>query len=110
MSWIDLSLPIHPQMLTYAGDPPAYRWQSSTPTPGRPDSYGFSVLGLSSHTGTHVDAPSHFVPGGASIDQVPLEVLWGPATLVDLSDQGRAIGPAALTRSVRIRSGRSPSV
>lgn len=100
MSWIDLSLPIHPEMLTYAGDPPMYRWQSNTAEQGRPDSYGFSWLGMCSHTGTHVDAPSHFVPGGASIDQVPLEVLCGTAEVVDLSAAGQAIGPEQLARHV----------
>lgn len=45
-------------------------------------------LVLGTHTGTHCDAPAHFIPGGATIDQVPLEVLCGPASLVDLTDVG----------------------
>ncbi len=39
---------------------------------------------LGTHTGTHMDAPLHFIPGGATVDQIPLEQIVGPATLVDL--------------------------
>lgn len=40
------------------------------------------------HYGTHVDAPNHFIKDGASIDQVPLQSLMGPAAVIDLSDHG----------------------
>ncbi len=55
-------------------------------------------LGLSTHTGTHVDAPFHFDPHGITIDQVPLERLWGPGVLLDLCDQkpGQEITPELL--------------
>ncbi|MBI4345890.1 MAG: cyclase family protein [Elusimicrobia bacterium] len=42
-------------------------------------------LVLGTHTGTHVDAPRHFVPGGPTIDAFPLELMLGPARVVDLS-------------------------
>lgn len=40
---------------------------------------------LGTHTGTHCDAPRHFIPGGSSVDQLPLEMLIGPATVLDFS-------------------------
>jgi kynurenine formamidase len=40
---------------------------------------------MGTHTGTHVDAPRHFIPGGASIDQLPLEPFMGPASVVDFT-------------------------
>jgi kynurenine formamidase len=40
---------------------------------------------LGTHTGTHCDAPRHFVPGGATMDQLPLDTFIGPARLVDFS-------------------------
>src|SRR5574341_209157 len=40
----------------------------------------------SNHMGTHLDAPRHFVTGGKTIDQLPLEWLWGEGVIVDLSD------------------------
>lgn len=46
-----------------------------------------SIL-LGSHTATHMDAALHFVPGGRTIDKLPLEVLCGPVTIVDFSRKG----------------------
>jgi len=40
---------------------------------------------MGTHTGTHVDAPCHFIPGAATIDEVPIDVFVGPATVVDFS-------------------------
>lgn len=42
-------------------------------------------LVLGTHSGTHVDAPRHFMPGGKSVAEIPVMNLWGPATLVDLT-------------------------
>ncbi len=41
---------------------------------------------LGTHTGTHVDAPRHFIPGGKTIDELPLDIFVGPATVVDFTD------------------------
>jgi kynurenine formamidase len=40
----------------------------------------------SNHMGTHLDAPRHFVTGGKTIDELPLEWLYGEGVIVDLSD------------------------
>jgi len=41
---------------------------------------------LGTHTGTHCDAPRHFIAGGSTVDQIALETLVGPALVVDLTD------------------------
>lgn len=41
---------------------------------------------LGTHTGTHVDAPRHFVPGGTTIEHTDLEIYYGPARLLDFTD------------------------
>ncbi len=46
----------------------------------------------SNHMGTHLDAPKHFVTNGKTIDQLPLEWLYGPGVIVDLSDQLDELG------------------
>lgn len=53
---------------------------------------------LGTHTGTHCDAPSHFIPNGASIDSIALDILVGPAVILDLTDCGRGdeVGVARL--------------
>ncbi len=50
-----------------------------------------SSLCFNAHTGTHVDAPSHFLKDGKTIDEVHLERLMGKAVLLDLPTIGDAI-------------------
>jgi arylformamidase len=54
-----------------------------------------SRLQLGTHTGTHVDPPAHFLPGGVTVDELPLDVLVGPAVVADLTGVP-AIDPGAL--------------
>jgi kynurenine formamidase len=65
------------------------------------------AISCSLHQGTHVDAPSHFVEGQASIDAVPLDRLVGPAVLADL--RGR-VGPGNLVQVADIQAGLPPGV
>ena len=39
------------------------------------------------HTGTHCDAPAHFIDGGLFIDEIPLERLIGPGVTIDISQK-----------------------
>jgi arylformamidase len=41
-------------------------------------------LSLGTHTGTHVDAPAHLLPGGATVETLPLAALVGPAVVVEI--------------------------
>jgi arylformamidase len=50
--------------------------------------YNLSRLAMSSHHGTHLDAPYHFFDDGATLDGIPLERFYGPATLIDLAPGG----------------------
>ncbi len=45
-----------------------------------------SKIEMSAHTGTHVDAPYHFLPGGSKVDEMPLDILVGPALVVRIPD------------------------
>ena len=45
-----------------------------------------SVLEIISHTGTHIDSPLHFVPGGSTISDMPLEATIGPARVIEIKD------------------------
>jgi kynurenine formamidase len=49
------------------------------------DGWNATVLSLYSHCGTHMDAPCHFVEGSSTIDELPLDVFWGPAKVLDLT-------------------------
>jgi kynurenine formamidase len=56
------------------------------------DKVNVSILHLGSHTGTHVDAPKHFLRKGTSIDKIPIERFIGEAVIVDLSHNGKRKG------------------
>ena len=60
---------------------------------------------MGTHTGTHMDAPRHFIPGGATIEQISLDQLVGHATVVDLTGFApqTEIGPAELAAAVGSR-------
>lgn len=78
---IDVSIPVGPGMLTWPGDPTMSLERVSDIEQGHASN--LSLLTMSTHTGTHVDPPIHFVPGGATIDQLPLEVFVGAAVVID---------------------------
>lgn len=64
----------------YPGDPKPEAEQISVI--GEQSDCNLSVLHTCVHTGTHVDAPLHFIEGGASIEQLPLEPYIGPCTVI----------------------------
>ena len=62
----------------------------------RGDPLTLSAYSLGAHSGTHVDAPMHFVADGAPIDKVPLDRLIGPARVIEIADDVQAITAAEL--------------
>jgi arylformamidase len=77
----DVTVPLVPGMLAYPGDPPF----AIEPVQGLGDApYCLSRMALTTHSGTHVDAPAHLLAGGATVDQLPLEILLGKARVVEL--------------------------
>ncbi|MDX1623542.1 MAG: cyclase family protein [Gemmatimonadota bacterium] len=62
----------------------------------------------SNHMGTHLDAPRHFVTGGKTIDQIPMEWLYGPGVIVDLTGEMgdvAAYTPEMIEKRVEVRKG-----
>lgn len=78
---------------------------------GQGEAVNLTTLTMSAHTGSHVDAPLHFVDDGASIDRLALTPYWGPAQVVsvtkssgplfpaDFADVDLALAPRVLVRS-----------
>jgi len=78
-SLIDLSHRLNSNALVYPGDPVfTCRPFASIET----DGYSVQAISMGSHTGTHVDAPSHFLTEGKTIDQIPLSTLSAIALLL----------------------------
>jgi len=77
----DISVPLRADMPTYSGEPgPRLEFTRQL---SKGDTATVSVLSLGSHTGTHVDAPSHFLDGAPSVDSLPLDALVGPAFVAE---------------------------
>ena len=64
MELIDISVPVRPGMVTYPGDPPVILERVRSIADGA--GHSLSRLDLGLHSGTHVDAPLHFIDGGAA--------------------------------------------
>ena len=83
MKVYDISVPLRPDMPTYEGEPgPRLEFRKLL---SKGDSSTVSVLSLGSHTGTHVDAPSHFIDGAHGVEELPLDALVGPAYVAEFS-------------------------
>ena len=78
---IDISVPIRPGMVTYPGDPTVTLERVRSIRGG--DGYNLSRLDFGVHSGTHVDAPVHFVDGAPAAESLPLDVLIGPCVVVE---------------------------
>ncbi|HEY6189653.1 MAG TPA: cyclase family protein [Pyrinomonadaceae bacterium] len=85
----DVSVPISQSTPTYPGDPGVEieQWAAIK----RGDAANVSMLHLGAHTGTHVDAPAHFIEGAQTIRSMPLDVLMGEARVLLIADDVRAI-------------------
>jgi arylformamidase len=80
---IDISMPLGPETPVYPGDPPVEVARVRSLREG--GDCNLSRITMSAHAGTHVDAPAHFIDGGAGIDEVPLDALVGEAHVIDLT-------------------------
>jgi arylformamidase len=81
MEIYDITVPIREGMVGYEGDPEVRLERVHAIERG--DVANNSRLDFGVHTGTHVDAPVHFIDGAPAADELPLERLLGPAQVVD---------------------------
>lgn len=103
----DLSQPVFTNCPQYPDEnprPAQIRWLYMQPVQG----VNKEIAEISTHTGTHCDAPFHFVPDGVTIDRVPLEKWVAPAVVLDFRHKpaGSSIGPDDLSpHSSALRAG-----
>ena len=96
MKLIDVSVPIHDAMTVYRGNP-AVRIRPVMTLPR--DGVHVSEICLGSHTGTHVDAPGHFITGGKGIDRIDPRRFFGWALVADLGRVKGGISAADLAKA-----------
>ena len=95
--WIDATATLDPATTPiYAGDAPMKFDFLHDMRKG--DAFTLSMYSLGAHSGTHIDAPMHFVRDGGSIEQIPLSALIGPARVIDIPDEVQAIDAAELNK------------
>ncbi|AWR87191.1 cyclase family protein [Meiothermus taiwanensis] len=83
---IDITRPIHPGVPVWPGDTP-FSYELVARIAGG-DSVNVGKFTTTTHLGTHLDAPWHYVDDGGKLESVPLELLMGPCRVVDARGQG----------------------
>lgn len=84
MKLYDVTVAISNDLPVYPGDPPVQVTRVMSLEQG--DIARVSHLSFSTHSGTHLDPPSHFMRDGQTLDQLPLDVLIGPARVLDVGE------------------------
>jgi arylformamidase len=100
-SWIDISVPLRHAMVHWPNNPPVKIERIRDLDRG--DSHTISQISMGSHTGTHMDAPAHFIRKGIGIDKMPLDATVGRARVIEIQDT-ESIKPEELSGH-RIRRG-----
>jgi arylformamidase len=114
----DITVTLGAGSIDYPGDPPFRREQVSAIRDG--SAFDLSLLRMSAHAGTHIDAPAHFIPGGRAIDQYAAGDFIFPAHVISIesTESIRAAelavvairpGDAVLFKTENSRSGRCRS-
>jgi arylformamidase len=84
--YLDLTHKIEAEMVVFPGDPPPE--MREVMTLGQ-DMCTVQSICFNNHIGTHLDAPSHFIEGGMTVDRISLESLIGSAVILDFTHKGK---------------------
>lgn len=93
----DLSVPIGSDLPVYPSDPAIQMEDWSKLANG--DGANVTALHFGAHTGTHVDAPAHFIEGAKRVESLDLEVLIGEAEVVRVPEEHRVIDEAFVEKN-----------
>jgi arylformamidase len=89
----DVSIPVHPGMVIYRGNPGVEIERAQTIAGGGAN---ISRLTMGLHTGTHIDGSLHFYDDGRGVDALPFDAMLGRCLVVAIDDPGEAIDRATL--------------
>ncbi|MBU6392004.1 MAG: cyclase family protein [Planctomycetes bacterium] len=81
MRLYDISLPISNDLPVWPGDSPISLITIMSISKG--DKCNLTKIEMGTHTGTHIDAPSHFIKDGATVDSIPIETFIGPCLVIE---------------------------
>ena len=93
-AWTDVSVPLKPGVATFPGDPTYSIELAISMAAGA--ICNVSRIDMGAHTGTHLDAPSHFIEGAVATESISLDACVGPAWVVDATGLHKTIGAEEL--------------
>ena len=99
-NYYDLSPPLGPSTPAWPTDPPVLFEPHKSRAAG--GSSNVTKLTMGTYAGSHVDAPKHFISDGASVDDLPLDILIGPALAVQI--KGNSIDRPQLEQALDVVS------
>ncbi len=102
MKYFDVTLTIHEGMPVWPGDDEVVLLRRSKIEDGAHANVSF--FSMSAHTGTHVDAPYHFIANGSGVDQLSLDVLMGSVEVVEIENEINVI-TAEVVRALHLTPG-----
>lgn len=82
--WIDISVPLRPELVAWPDDPGFSSKRNADM--GKGDVCNLTAVNMCAHTGTHMDAPLHFVADGLPMDALPFDAVVGPARVIEIAD------------------------
>jgi arylformamidase len=90
----DVSIPISPATPVWTGDPAVVLEKVSSMDAGAHDNVSRLACGV--HTGTHVDAPHHFLNDHRTVESLALDILVGPARVVEIPPEVKVVNAKVL--------------
>ena len=96
MPYYDITVPLTNEMPTYPGDPGIQVTASASLANG--DAANVTHLNFGAHTGTHVDAPAHFIEGASKVESMDLDALIGRAKVIEVPSTNLSIGVDLITQ------------
>jgi arylformamidase len=98
--WYDITVPLKQGMVYFPTDPvPPKIYRMTDRNLGAP--VMMSMLEIISHTGTHVDAPLHFIPDGSTISDMPLDATIGPCRVIEIKDRESIKAAELKTKNIK---------
>jgi arylformamidase len=97
MEIYDITIPISPDMPVWPGNPAVVLEQVSSMDAGAHDNVSRLACGV--HTGTHVDAPHHFLNDHRTVESLSLDILVGPACVIEIPPDVQVVGTAVLEKA-----------
>ena len=95
MTYYDITRAFDEEMPVFPGDPLISVKQQEN------DGCRVTALSMSTHSGTHIDAPSHYIISGVTVDRIPFETLIGEARVIELPAVFGSIGKYDLEGKVK---------